>query len=130
MMNNKHGQVLVTFLLLLPILLMFLGIIIDMGYNYIEKRKMNDVIKDTIVYAFDHIEEDSTLLRDNMNNLITKNIDGIKENNIIIETNYIKITLSIESKGLFGKILNKNLYQITSSYYGYIENDELKIIEE
>ncbi len=130
MMNNKHGQVLIVFLLLLPILLMFMGLITDMGYNYMEKRKMDDVVKDTIKYAFDHLEEDRQVLRDDMNNLLTKNISDIKENDIIIDTNLVKISLSKENEGLFGKLLNKKLYQISSSYYGYMDNGKLKIIEE
>lgn len=129
-MKNNKGQVLIMFVMLLPVLLLFLGMIIDMGYNYFEKRKMDNIIKDTISYGFEHIAEEPEILRSKLNNLITKNISNITSNNIVIEDNYIKISLIKTNEGLFSKVLNKKLYEINSSYYGYVENEELKIIKE
>jgi hypothetical protein len=127
---NKRGQVTIVFITLLPILLMLLGIIIDMGYNYTEKRRVDNVIKDTITYGFEHILDEQPVLKDNMHNLMNKNISNIKSEEIIVEDNYIKITINKETEGLFGRILNKRLYQVNSSYYGYMENDKLKLIKE
>jgi Flp pilus assembly protein TadG len=127
---NKKGQVLIVFILMLPIFLMLIGMIIDIGYNYLEKRKLDNVIKDTIVYGLEHNTEDPEVLRGKMNHLIDENISNITLSNIVIEENNVKITINKETEGLFGRILNKRLYQISSSYRGYMENAELKIIKE
>ena len=52
-MNNKNGQVLVAFMLMLPLILLFLGLIIDIGLVFIEKRKIENNIKSVISYRFE-----------------------------------------------------------------------------
>ena len=41
---NKKGQVLVTFILLLPLMLLFLGFLIELGNNLITKRQINNTL--------------------------------------------------------------------------------------
>ena len=40
-MNNK-GQTLVTFIIILPILLIILALVVDLGFIYIEKRNIDN----------------------------------------------------------------------------------------
>ena len=48
---NSKGQVLVLFMLLLPLVFMMLALIIDTGLLYIEKRHVDLVVKDTTEYG-------------------------------------------------------------------------------
>lgn len=100
-MNNTKGQVLVLFCILLPILLLLVAIIVDVGFAYYEKRKIEHVMKDTIVYALDHITEEKTILKTNMAHLLNENIDDIYEIVIKIEENNVELHIEKRLKGLF-----------------------------
>ena len=52
-MKNRNGQVLIAFMLMLPLILLFLGLIIDIGLVFIEKRKIENNIKSVISYRFE-----------------------------------------------------------------------------
>jgi Flp pilus assembly protein TadG len=43
-MKDSRGQVLVAFVLLIPVILMLLALIVDVGFLYVEKRKTDNVI--------------------------------------------------------------------------------------
>lgn len=99
-MNHK-GQVLVLFLLLLPILLLLSALVIDIGFSYIEKRKIENVVKDTILYGLDHLEEEENVQKINMANLLKQNISDIFELSIRIQNDTIKIRIEKKIKPIF-----------------------------
>ena len=89
---NKKGQVLALFVILLPILILLVGLIIDTGLAYMEKRKIENLLYDTISYGLDHIEENDIKMK--LKYLITENLNI--ESDITIENNII--TIQIEAK--------------------------------
>lgn len=127
---NKKGQVLIAFILLLPIIFMLAGFIIDCGYLYIEKRKVDNNIKDTLEYGLKNIEEDTNVLEQKLRNQLNLNIEDIKKMNIKINDKIIEIELEKSKKGIFTLILVKSEYKISSHYKGYINNDEIIIRKE
>ena len=56
-MNNK-GQTLVIFVIILPILLIMLTLIVDLGFMYIEKRNIENNVSDSLEYYLVNIAED------------------------------------------------------------------------
>lgn len=126
-LNNK-GQVLVCFVIMLPILLLAIALIVNLGIYGIEKRKVSNTVKDTIKYGLNHIDDDN--VKDTMRDLIIQNIDDINASDINITTNnsYIKINVAKTEKALFSGF-NNNL-QIDVTYSGNISDNGIKIMEE
>ncbi len=61
-MMNKKGQVLVVFVLLLPLIVIFLGLVIDIGNSLVMKKKYENIVKDVIIYNYkeDEVVEETT----------------------------------------------------------------------
>ena len=51
-MKDNKGQVLVAFIIFIPIIFMLMAFMFDIGLLYVEKRKIDNQLKDTINYAF------------------------------------------------------------------------------
>ena len=128
-MKDNKGQVLVTFILLLPILLILMATITETGLLYIEKRKVDNNVKDVLRYGLDNIAKDSLELRTDMTTTLTTNISDINRLDITIKNNIITIVLSKQKKSIFKEILSKDDYEIKSSYYGYLNNGKMIVKE-
>lgn len=118
MLKNNHGQTLVAFVLLIPLISILLLMVIDYGLMSYETRKVSNTIKDAIEYGLNNLEKAN--VTDSMRELITMNIDKdtilnldikIENGNIIIdiETKYKsiffnKIKLSYQGNMIDGKI--------------------------
>ena len=126
-MNKNSGQVLVLFILILPLIFMLLGLTIDVGFSYLEKRKVDNVVNEAINYAFNN--EDNKIL-ENAKKYINKNIDEIDNLNVVLEDDAIKVELTKKQKSLFNDIFNKNNNLISSNWYGYKEDNKIKIIKQ
>lgn len=123
---NKKGQVLVLFLILLPFLLLLVGLIVDLGIAYNEKRKIEHAITDSISYALDHINEEETSLKINMTNLLKENIKDVYEIRIEMKDNKVYVRLEKRIDTIF---LPKNQI-IKLSYQGELINGEKRIKKE
>jgi hypothetical protein len=128
-MKDNKGQVLVMFILLLPIVLMLMGLIIDTGLLFIEKRNVDNNIKEVIEYRFESDTDDEQLYSI-IDSLLVSNIKNIKNKEIHISTNYISITINKEIKGTFSVLFNKDIYEIKTTYTGYINGNKLVISKE
>lgn len=125
---NKKGQVLVAFIILLPILFMFLGLIVDCGYLYIEKRNVDYNIEDVIEYGLKNIEVND--LENKLRKQLNLNIEDIEKLNIKINNQIIEIELEKHKKSIFTLVFSKHQYQISSHYKGYINNGEIIVRKE
>lgn len=123
---NRKGQVLILFVLLLPVLLLFAGIVIDTGISYIEKRKIENVMKDTISYALDHLEEESQTLKINMGHIMNENIKDIYDMKIEIGNQYIQLQVEKKITTIFGIMTTPNK-TIKLSYRGNLINGKKNI---
>lgn len=124
MINNK-GQVLVCFVLLIPIIFLLLFLIINLGLFSIEKRKMSNTIKSSITYGLRHIDEEN--IEGTLKELIKKNIDEIEELTVLVDNGYINIRISKNYKALFKHFNNE---KITLSYTGNIIENKIIIKED
>ena len=108
-MNNK-GQVLVVFILVMPILLLLGTYIIDLTYLYYHSNKLNE-INDLV------IKEANTkkLSSQQVNEYVKLNDNEINIAVINITNEKIEITLQKEVKSLFGKIIGKDSYVLSST---------------
>lgn len=118
-MNNK-GQILPLFVILVPILIIFISYMVDLGIMYSEKRKMTNTVKDAITYYIDNLEKDNVYT--NTLNILNKNISNGK---IQIDYNeeYITISVTKEYSSIYN-IVNFN-NKISVKYKGYYNNKRI-----
>ena len=121
-LNNK-GQVLVMFVLLIPIFLLVLVLIVDISNLYIKKDELNNINYLVIDSLLDKKIDDLEI-----KNLILKNDKDIIINYININDEVIEISLEKEYNGIFSHLVRMDKYNIESNYKGYKENNK-KIIE-
>ena len=124
-MNNK-GQVLVAFILMIPIILLMCVAITDVGLMNIESRRVNNTVRNSVKYGINNL--DKTNIKDTMKSLIMnnlKNVDSISID-VDIDNSYAKATVKVKYKGLIN-ITNRD---ITSSYYANISDGKVTISKE
>ncbi len=119
---NKKGQSLVTFLLVLPIIVLFLILFIDVSMMYQEKTRIKGITYDNLKIAVSKDIKDPNKIMET----IKKNESNV---NINIEINDDDITLHVKEnkKNLFGNILKLDVYNIEFKYCANYVN---KIIKE
>lgn len=125
-MNNK-GQTLVAFLLVLPFLCLLCGFLFDLGLIQTEKRRMDNVVKDTIQYALTHQEEN---IRRNIEVLLNQNLDDVTVKEILIDDNKVEISISKKQKSLYSIMMGKKIYTIKTYYKGYMTEEGIKFTKE
>ena len=119
-MNNK-GQTLVLFVLILPIIIFIMLLVIDVSNMFITKQELNNINKIVLNYGLDIIEEEN--IDRKLEELINKNI-SVNEHTIRIDNGIIEIEIK---KNIQGIVTKKKIYEVKSTYKGYIEEDK-KII--
>ena len=119
-MNNK-GQILIIFVIMLPILLIILSIAIDLGLLYVDKRNMDNNLKDAVIYYLNHKED--YLIEENTKTLLNKNIKNL--DNIEINDNefYVEITITKKRNSFTSLFLRKD--DIVVTYKGLKTTNEV-----
>ena len=118
LMNNK-GQTLIIFVLILPVLLLFIAFFIDLSIVSLNKNKINNAIKDNLEVILAKEIRDS----DKIENIFLENNILIDE--IIINDQEIKIVAKYQIDSLFGNILKLNMYKINKTYIGYYADKKI-----
>lgn len=113
-MNNK-GQVLVVFVILLPILIIIFTFVVDIGLLSIEKRKISNNTYDAVEYYLENLDKEKTI------NLLNSNLEDIKID-IIDEDIYVIISVEKNYKGIFNIIYDN---KIIVTYKGNKETKEI-----
>lgn len=127
MMKNRNGQVLVAFILMLPIIIMFCGLIIDCGYLFIEKRKVDNNVKDAIAYGLDNIDLEEDVLSNKLKRILNANVEDISKLEIVIKNEKIDINLEKYRKGIFTAVFSNREYKISGHYKGYTVEENVVI---
>ncbi len=122
-LNNK-GQALVMFVLIIPIILLILVLIYDVGNALYEKNRMSNTNYLATEYALDNIGSvnESDVIR-----YIQKNNDNLNNINVTINDNEVKIYTEKKIKGLFGKNFDIDITTVKSEYKGIIDEDKKNI---
>ena len=103
---NDRGQVLVIFVILLPIILLILAFVVDYGLLSIEKRRVDNTTYDAVEYYLKNIDdvdvEDKTL------ELINSNLDNVKID-LLENDDYIELTVKSDYKSIYNSFTNSDL---------------------
>lgn len=121
--NNK-GQSLVMFVLIIPIFLLILTLVYDVGNAIYEKDILSNTNYLTIEYGLNNID---TVTENDLKNLIEQNTSNLKYIYVTIEENQIEIKMEKDAKSIIGKTFNFNLVKIISHYKGKIINNQKEI---
>ena len=124
MLNNK-GQTLVLFVIFLPVLILLLILVIDIGKVIVLKQELSGICEIVLDYGIDKINEENII--DELNQLVILNKNDIDDFNLYIENEKIYINLEEKNNGIFSNFINISFFDIYISYVGYIENDEKRI---
>ena len=121
--NNK-GQSLVMFVLIIPIFLLILTLVYDVGNAIYEKDRLSNTNYLTIEYGLNNID---TVTENDLKNLIEQNTSNLKYIYVTSEENQIEIKMEKDAKSIIGKMFNFNLVKIISHYKGKIINNQKEI---
>ena len=122
---NSRGQSLISFVLIVPIILMILFMVYDIGNMVLLREKLDNINYMVIDYGLTKLDDSKLNLK--IDELIKKNKDDIDINNISISEGKIKIILEDKIDNKLSLINKFKALRVKSSYIGYIENDK-KII--
>lgn len=122
-MKNNKGQSLVMFILIIPLILLILGMVIDIGRMILNKTELDNINKLVLDYGLDKIDDNPEEM---INELIVKNDKNIEIKRIDISEG--KIYLETYKKAEFILFKDSDIIKVKSAYVGYIKDDK-KIIE-
>lgn len=124
MLNNK-GQSLILFVIVLPILLLIVVLVIDVGKAITLKQELDNINNIMLDYGLDHLEDDG--LNSELTNIAKLNNNNIDEINIKLEDDRLYIELSTKIDVMFFKLIDISIFDINSYYVGYMEDDNKRI---
>ena len=125
MLNNK-GQSLVLFIVMLPILLLILVLVIDIGRVIVLKQELDNINKIVLDYGLDNLDMDN--LDNKIVELVKLNNNKINDINIDLEEDKLYVELNTDTDGILLGLVDISILDIKSSYVGYIK-DNKKIFE-
>ncbi len=111
--------------MLLPIILILLAVVVDLGNLAYTKHRYETEIQSTIKYGLRNLKDDS--IKQKMEALLDANIAGTKT--ISIDGGVIRINVKDKIKGIFISIIGSD-HTIDITYNGYINNGKIQIIKE
>ena len=123
-MHNNKGQSLVMFVLILPIILMILVIVVDIGKMILLRSSLNNINYIAMDYGLDNLDRENIV--DDIEEVIYKNKSDIDSVSVLIDDGKIQIALKDNVDLLILK--DRQLFYVKSTYVGYISNNK-KIIE-
>ena len=123
---NRKGQVLVMFIILLPIFFIIMTLLIDIGNLILTNNEINDVSYMVLEHCLDHLDEEDII--DTSKELLKLNNKNLNIESFKIENNKVYLNVSYQVKGIISNIVNIKLFDINNKYEAYIKDDK-KIIE-
>lgn len=123
---NRKGQVLVMFIILLPIFFIIITLLIDIGNLILTNNEINDVSYMVLEHCLDHLDEEDII--DTSKELLKLNNKELNIESFKIENNKVYLNVSYQVKGIISNIVNIKLFDINNKYEAYIKDDK-KIIE-
>ena len=124
MLNNK-GQSLILFIMIIPIMLLILIFIIDIGRAISLKYELINISDIVLDYGLDHMDENG--LVNQLEELVIINKNDIDDVSINIIDDKIYIKLYERYEGMFSSLIDVSIFEIKTSYVGYILEEEKRI---
>jgi len=120
-MNNR-GQSLISFVLVVPIILLILFMVYDIGSMVSLKEELNNINYLVIDYGLDNLSDSD--LDHKLNEMIVTNKDDIDNIAISVSEGRIDILLQDRVNNKLSLTNKIKLLSVKSHYVGYMENDK------
>ncbi len=120
MINNK-GQSLVIFIIMIPIIILIMIIVMDIGNLTYEKQELDNINKIVLNYGLDNTNNPN--ITNEMYALATNNKPQANYNIKFIDQEFY-ITSKYYVKGVFTKIINIDGFLAKSTYKGYLVDNK------
>lgn len=115
-MNNRRGQVLVLFIMILPVLLIGVACLIDSSYMLYQKNRLDHINMDVLNSVGNNIdtseEEIERLILMNDAKIVNEDI-SIEKTDIMVSNISIDNYIYVDS--IFGKLIGFDEYKVKSS---------------
>ena len=125
-LNNK-GQTLVLFVMLLPIMLLVMVLVFDIGKSIVEKQKLDNISFMIVSYGIEHSKDDN--IEDTLKELVTLNYKDATDVEVLVKDDYVSVNLSGKVKGVFGNLVGKSFFEVKSYYIGNINDKKIKRVK-
>ena len=125
-LNNK-GQTLVLFVMLLPIMLLVMVLVFDIGKSIAEKQKLNNISFMIVSYGIEHSKDDN--IEDTLKELVILNYKDATDVEVLVKDDYVSVSLSGKVKGVFCNLVGKSFFEVRSYYIGNINDKKIKRVK-
>ncbi len=125
---NKKGQTLIVFVLLLPLVLLFLAFVVDTGILIKEQIKSNSTLKSILITTYK--DKEQVGYEEEIKELLMQNqlpIEGVK---IKKNQDEVSVALTYEKESIFGQIIGIKTYKIQVKLKAMEEQNQIKIVKE
>jgi len=122
-MNNK-GQVLVLFVLILPIFILLMGALVEIGDLLIYQKKLESKAKYTINYGLENIED--LTIKSKLQTLNQENFAGKAK--ITVDEEFIVVSIKEKKENVFSFITIPLTVEFT--YKGFMKGEKVIIEKE
>ena len=124
---NNHGQVLILFIVFIPIFIALLTIAVDLGLITYNKKNLNGINIAALNYVKQNIEDYD---EEEIKNIVLMNDKSIKIIKLEDKNNNINLVLNKKIDSIFGSIIGLREYNISSSYMINKETKKITNIKE
>ena len=124
---NNRGQTLVLFVMLLPIMLLVMVLVFDIGKSIVEKQKLDNISFMIVSYGIEHSKDDN--IEDTLKELVTLNYKDATDVEVLVKDDYVSVNLSGKVKGVFGNLVGKSFFEVRSYYIGNINDKKIKRVK-
>ena len=124
---NNRGQTLVLFVMLLPIMLLVMVLVFDIGKSIVEKQKLDNISFMIVSYGIEHSKDDN--IEGTLKELVTLNYKDATDVEILVKDDYVSVSLSGKVKGVFGNLVGKSNFKVRSYYIGNINDKKIKRVK-
>lgn len=117
---NKHGQTLILFVILIPILLLLAALVVDTGVVFSKKVQVKEVMKEGIKEALiNHQDIDA------IKEMLVKNNIDVTNLEVEFLDSRIEMKNQIEVNSIFASIIGIKKYTIKINIVGYKDDDKI-----
>lgn len=108
-MKNENGQVLVLFIIILPVLLLGGACLVDSSYMLYQKNRLDNINNDVL----NSLKDQNDVSLEEVQRLIKLNDESIINDNLVVDKN-ITIENHLLVDSIFGKIIGIKNYRVAS----------------
>ena len=116
---NKRGQSLIMFVLILPLISMFIAFFIDSSLSLMEKNRLDGIITSNMQESLDSDLKDEEKIK----NAIIKNED--MDISVSVIDDELKIIAKSRKQSVFSKLLKFNYYRLEYNYCGNYQSKKI-----